>query len=113
MITPIVLFGIAAVGGLALATLRFKGKEFPMPLSLLHGVIAASGLVTLILYVLNNTVASIVTLALILFVVAALGGFVAFTFHLRKKQLPIPLMLIHAAVAVLAYILLLKGAFWA
>ena len=41
-----IVFAIAALGGATLATLHFRGRTpLPMPLALLHGLLAASGLV--------------------------------------------------------------------
>jgi len=109
----VVLFGLAALGGLFLAALRFKEKDLPLPVALVHGAVAASGLVTLLVSVLRSgdPTKGLLPIALGLFVVAALGGFVLFSFHLRKKLLPIPLMLIHALVAVAGYACLLFAVF--
>jgi hypothetical protein len=43
----------------------------------------------------------------VLFIVAALGGFGLFFHHLRKVALPIWLVVVHALVAVVAFVLLL------
>jgi hypothetical protein len=99
----IVLFAVAALGGAFLASLRFRGKDLPMPLALVHGVVAAAGLVTLLLAVLQGHAVGLATIALGILVVAALGGFVLFSFHLRRKPIPIPLMLVHAVVAVAGF----------
>jgi len=40
-------------------------------------------------------------------VLAALGGFVLFSFYLRKKQLPMGIMVVHALVAIAAFLVLL------
>ncbi len=109
MTLPLVLFGIAALGGLLLATLRLKNRALPMPLALIHGAVAAAGLVALLLLVLANGGAHNAGVALVLFVVAALGGFFLFSFHLRNKPLPIPVMAVHALVAVAGFALLLLG----
>jgi hypothetical protein len=45
--------------------------------------------------------------ALIIFIIAALGGFVLFTMHLMKKSLPGGLIFLHGLVAVVAFIILL------
>jgi hypothetical protein len=110
MTAALVLFALAAVGGLVLALMRFKGKPYPpMGLALVHGAAAAAGLVTLIVLVAQGTQKSNATTALGLFVVAALGGFVLFFHHLRKSPLPIWLVVVHALVAVVAFLVLLFG----
>lgn len=112
-VIAVILFGIAALGGGFLAALRFQDKELPMPLALVHGGVAAAALVTLLVSVVRSPepTAGLAPVALVLFVVAALGGFALFSFHLRKKPLPIPLVLVHAVVAVAGYACLLLGVF--
>ena len=61
-------------------------------------------------FVAKGGTASSVTTSLILFLVAALGGFGLFSFHLRKLALPIWIMVVHALVAVLAFVILLVAA---
>lgn len=109
MTVALVLFAIAAAGGALMAFLRFSNKPIPMPLALLHGTLAAVGLVVLAIHAFDAAGTSQARVALGIFVVAALGGFTLFSFHLRKKQLPIPLVVIHGAVAVVAFLILLLG----
>lgn len=105
----IVFFAFAAIGGLILAVKAFKKESLPMPLSLLHGGLAAAGLVMLIFGVAATAEPGNALIALIIIVAAALGGFVLFSFHLRKKEHPKTLILIHGGAAVIAFVLLL---FW-
>jgi hypothetical protein len=111
MTAPLVLFAIAALGGLILAVIRFRGKPYPpFGLAVVHGLFAAAGLVALIVAVAQGHAPSRATTALILFVIAALGGFVLFFTHLRKSALPIWLMVVHALVAVAGFVVLLIAA---
>jgi ABC-type transport system involved in cytochrome c biogenesis permease subunit len=111
---PIILFGIAAVGGLTMAILRLRKPENPLPigLALAHGALAAAGLVALILAVVGAGTAApdLLKASLVIFVVAALGGFFLFSFQLRKKPIPVGVMVIHALAAVTAFALLLVTA---
>jgi hypothetical protein len=111
MVVALVLFGIAALGGLVLATQRFRGAPQPaLPLALLHGAIAAAGLIALIVAVTGAAgTVNLAKAALVVFLVAALGGFFLISQHLSKKPLPIPVVVIHALVAVTGFILLLIG----
>ncbi len=110
MTTAAIVFAIAAAGGLALAGLRLSGKELPpMWLAIVHGLVAATGLVLLIAAVAGATVPTLAKVALGGFVVAALGGFALFANHLRGKALPVPLVLVHGLVAVLAFVALLAA----
>ena len=107
MLTALILFGVAALGGVLLVYLRVTNKPLPLPLALLHGALAATGLVLLAIGVFGTGGPEQARLALGLFVLAALGGFVLFSFHLRKKQLPMGVIMIHALVAVAAFLILL------
>lgn len=111
MTIALILFGLAAVGGAIMAVTRFRGApQPPMALALVHGLAAAAGLVVLIAFLAGGSAASTATIALILMVIAALGGFVLFGNHLRKKELPIVLMLAHAIAAVVGFLILLGTA---
>src|SRR5919206_65025 len=101
MTAALVLFGIAALGGLIIAIMRFKGRPYPsIGLALVHGAVAAAGLVALIALVAQGHGTSRATTSLVLFIIAALGGFVLFFHHLRKVALPVWLVVVHALVAV-------------
>ena len=111
MLIALVLFALAAIGGLVLALQRFSGKPLPsFPLALVHGLAAASGLVALIVVVANGSGPAAAKTGLVLMVGAALGGFFLFTRHLKQVALPIPVMILHAVVAVAGFITLLFGA---
>ena len=106
MITIILLFAVAAVFGLTLLIPVIQGKTPKRAFEFIHGGIAAIALVMLILEFLEegNTVPQI---SLILFVVAALGGFVLFSRDLQQKPIPKGLALVHAGAAVIAFLILL------
>lgn len=111
MVIALVLFGIAALGGLVMAAIRLRGAERPpTAIALLHGVLAAAGLIALIVAVTAGSVPGLARTALIIFIVAALGGFFLFAQHMQKKALPIPVMVVHALVAVVGFVLLLVAA---
>lgn len=102
----VILFALGAAGGLYVASRHLKGNPPSIGLALLHGVLGAAGLVCLVLFVLkagNN----LATLALVLFVLAALGGFVLFAKHLKGRPLGKGLITGHALVAVIGFVLLL------
>ena len=103
---PIVLFALAALGGIGLAIMRLRGRPtLPLGLAVAHGLLAAAGLVVLIWAVFGQGLAA--KASLVLFIIAALGGFVLFSFQLRQKAIPIAVMVVHAIVAVIAFVLLL------
>jgi len=104
----IILFAIAALGGATLAYMRFTNKTIPLLLALVHGLFAAPGLVLLILGFMRMGGKGI-TAALVIFLIAAIGGFTLLSFQLRSRPLPIPLVLIHGVAALVAFIILLSG----
>lgn len=105
----LVLFGLAAVLGLVLAAALFRKKETSKPVALAHGAVAAAGLVVLVLHAVRHPHQSL-TLAISLFVLAALGGGWLFANDLRKKPGPLFLVGLHAVAAVAAVALVLTVA---
>jgi hypothetical protein len=110
MTIAIVLFAIAALGGIALATLRFrKGQNPPLGLAALHGAAAVAGVIALIVAV-RAGAPPVATTALLIFLGAAVGGFVLIANHLRNVTIPTWLVVVHALVAVAAFVTLLSAA---
>jgi len=109
--TAIVLLALTAVGGLLMAGIRFAGKPRPPnSIAMVHGLLAASGL-TLLLYA--GTVHGLpgtAMLGIVLLIGAALGGLVLnLAYHTKELPLPIWLVLTHAAVAVVGFVVLVVG----
>lgn len=104
----IALFAGAAIMGLIIATAIFTNKPAtPKPAVVAHGLFGATALVLLIVYMINNP-ENYPQISLILFVVAALGGFILVYNDLAKKSPgPKGLVVVHALVAVTAFVLLL------
>jgi hypothetical protein len=109
LIYAAILFALGALGGLVMAMRAFKGEALPVPLAIGHGVLGASGLVLLIIGVLAGTGGGTARIALALLVVAALGGFYLLSFHLRKQQHPKAVIVVHALVAVVGFLMLLMA----
>jgi hypothetical protein len=109
IVTAVILFALAAAGGLLMAGLRMSGTPRPPAwLAMGHGLLAAAGLTLLLYAACTVGVADIVLVAIGLFLAAAAGGVALnLLFHVRGKPLPLPLMAAHAALAVLALALLL------
>lgn len=108
MQTATVLLLLAALGGLAMAGMRFSGRPFPPPwLPLLHGFLAGAA-VTLLIYAAATTgLPPLAFYALLLFLAAALGG-VTMNLGYQWRRLPLPkwLVLVHAGVAAIGFALL-------
>lgn len=105
----LIVFAIAAVGGLVLASSVLRGKLAPWAISVLHALPGASGLVLLILTVLQGAAPARVSAALGLLVVAALGGFYLASLHLRGTVAPKTVVFVHAGVAVAGFLTLLSA----
>jgi hypothetical protein len=106
----IILFAIAALGGITLAFMHFRGRTPPpLALAILHGLVAASGLVVLLLAVLKIGIGGAPTVALAFFLLAALGGFALLSFHLRGRALPNGLVAGHGLLAVTGFVVLLAA----
>lgn len=108
----------AALVGLALTSSHFRGSGESRPstaLAAVHGGLAAAGIV-LLAVALTRVPGSFTaqgagagTLALVLFVLAALGGSYLFLGrHVRGRSLSTPVILIHALVAVVGLFAILS-----
>ena len=100
--TAAVVFAIAALGGIVLASQVLRGKFAPWMLSLLHAALGAAGIVLVLVTVIQGLRGS-AALALGLFVVAALGGFFLASFHYRKQLPPSAVVVVHAVVALAGF----------
>jgi hypothetical protein len=108
LVYAIVLFAIAACGGLILASSVLRGKLAPWALSLGHALLGAAGLVCLILLFLQGSTGSRLSAALALLVLAALGGFFLASYHLRRQLPPKAVVIGHASLAVIGFLTLLS-----
>src|SRR5262245_45103718 len=99
--TAVIVLGLAALGGLTLAGIRLSGSPRPPTwMAVGHGLVAATGLVLLIYAIATTTTPQLTQVALGVLVLAALGGAGLYLgFHLREKELPIPLVLGHGLIA--------------
>jgi len=109
MQTAAIILGLAALGGLTLAIVRFRGTPYPPTwMALGHGLVAATGLGFLGYATYYPGIPQLGQIALGILVVAALGGATLFLgFHLRQRALPIPLVVLHGLIAATGYVTLL------
>jgi hypothetical protein len=106
-----VFFTLAALGGLTILVMRLKGVPWPpLWLALGHGVVAATGLGLLGYEAYDKGVPPLAQYALGAFVLAALGGATLLVmFHLKRRPLPVPLILGHGLIALVGLALLLTS----
>lgn len=110
--TSIVLFAIAAAGGLVMAGMRISGDRNPPAwLAMLHGLLAAAGLTLLLFAAFTTGLPSYATWGLVLLVIAALGGlYLNLGYQEKRVLLPKPIVYVHAAIAVIGFLLVLAAA---
>ena len=108
----VVLFAIAAAGGLVMAGVRlFADRNPPAWLAMLHGLLAAAGLTLLLFGAFTIGVSRTGVWALVLLIIAALGGlFLNLGYQEKRKLLPKPVMYVHVVIAVVGFILLIVAA---
>ncbi|RAP55666.1 hypothetical protein [Oleiagrimonas sp. MCCC 1A03011] len=105
----LLVFAVAAVGGLVLAASVLRGRLAPWALSIVHALLGATGLVLLLVLAWRGVHSPHATIALGLFVIAALIGFFLASLHLRKETAPKNVVLIHAGIAVAGFLTLLSA----
>ena len=111
--TACVLFLLAALGGLAMAGIRFSGnRNPPVWLAMGHGGLAVAGVALLAFAVVAGGAPAAALWSLVLLLVAAAGGTVLFlSYEWKRELLPTWLVLVHAVVAVIAFLMLVVAAF--
>lgn len=111
--TSCLLFSAAALGGILMAGLRFSGRPRPPSwLAMGHGLLAAAGL-TLLIYAWSTAdIPVMAQFATVLFIIAAAGGAaINLLFHVKQLPIPISWMVVHAVLAIAAFVLLLLSVF--
>ena len=109
----VLIFAIGALGGLVLASSVLRGRLAPWALSIIHMLLGATGLVLTALVVLGGSDAGkgMVPIALLILVVAALGGFYLASIHVKKEVASRGVVFTHAGIAVIGFLLLVGAAF--
>ncbi len=110
LITSIVIFALAAVFGLLNLAKVLGEKPTQKPMVFIHGILAAAALVILLVFATGTRGQSPIA-SIVLFLVAAVGGFILFARDMSKKPGPKALALIHGIVAVIGFLILLVFTF--
>jgi hypothetical protein len=103
----VIVFAIAALGGLYLAAHVLRDRFAPWTVSLLHAALGALGLILLIAVLVTGPAPRAALAGFVILLIAALGGFLLASFHLRQRLPPKPVVVIHAGVAVVGFLVLL------
>jgi hypothetical protein len=106
--TALILFTVAALGGLAMAGIRFIGGHNPPAwLSMLHGLLAAAGLTLLIYAGYTGEVPMLARVSGGLLLLAAIGGaYLNLGFQQKQRLLPVTIVVGHAVLAVVGFLCL-------
>ena len=108
LLSALIVLAIGALGGLTLAGVYvLQEKLAPWALSLLHAALGAIGLLLLIYAALTSGISRAALAALLILVIAALGGFYLASIHLRGQVAEKSLVFIHAGAAVIGFLTLL------
>ena len=109
MKTALVLLTITALGGVTMAFIRLgRNANPPSSLAMLHGLLAGSALTLLLYAYFTVGLPALAGWALLLFLGAASGGvFLNLGYHAKAVLLPKSIVVVHAAIAVVGYVMLL------
>lgn len=107
----VILFTLAALGGIVLASMHLSKAHVHFWMGLVHAGLALPALVLLFWATVVRNWSPLLTASLTLFLAAAGGGVVMFLMHGKKKPLPVGLIVGHGSLALLGYIALLIALF--
>jgi hypothetical protein len=105
LITAIIFFALAALLGFYLLTFILQNKETPKGVAFTHGPLAAIGLIMLLIYAMLYRPIPIVSI--VIFVLAALGGFMLMYRDITGKSVPKWMAIGHGLAAIAGFIFLL------
>lgn len=107
MIVAVILFAVGALFGLHILTNILRNKPTPKPSVIIHGLLVAIGLILVLGGVIVGGDRRLM-ISLILFIVAALGGFTMLFIDVFKKKLPPKILaLLHPVIAAVGLIILI------
>src|SRR5262245_64226479 len=99
------LFSLVAIIGLFLISYILSNKNTPKGLALVHGIFGACAIILLVIYCFISSPAPVESL--VLFILAALGGFVMMYRDIIGKSLPKWLAILHGSIASIGFIFLI------
>ena len=106
--TAVILLALTGAGGLLMAGMRFTGRPHPPSwLAMGHGLLAGSGLTLLLYAAFTAGLPGSAWAGLVILAGAALGGLTLnLGYHVKNLALPIWLVLVHTAAAVVGLMVL-------
>lgn len=109
IIAAIGFFSLAAILGMILLAFVLRNKNTPKACLFTHGLMAATGLLLLVIYAFKSSPRPIESI--VLFLIAATGGFVLGIRDLTNRKVPKWLAIGHGLTALTGFVFLLIFAF--
>lgn len=110
ILSAILLFGLAAVVGLYIVVIGVRFRRGSLALGLGHAGLAITGLILLVVAIIRASAHYLLyNSAALLFVLTLAGGLVLLALREGRKPPPMVVVGIHAAMALFALYLLVKG----
>jgi hypothetical protein len=103
------LFILVIASGVTLAALEHRGRALPLKLSVWHGLAGVAAIVLLVPEAVTHPGVHPVNLAILVFILTALGGLLLFAFRASHQRLPFAVVVLHGLFAVAALALLFAG----
>lgn len=110
LILIIALFALAALLGVYLLAYILQGRNTPKAIVFIHGPLAATALILLIVY--SLLFSSYLFISTFVFIMAALGGLTLIFRDLTGKSVPKWLALTHGITAIAAFLLLIVSLYF-
>jgi hypothetical protein len=107
LVVGIIFLLLAGLFGSILLNAILKNKHTPKPIVFLHGAVAFFAILVMIGYVVAGNTAPLLIAALVLFILAAMGGVFMVTLDFRKKPISKIVALIHPLVAISGFVCLI------
>lgn len=105
LIIAILFFAFAALLGMYLLAFILQNKNTPKGVAFTHGLLAAIGLIILIMYTILNP--SWMIISVVLFIFAAIGGLVLIYRDIFGKSIPKWMAMGHGLLAIVAFLLVI------
>ena len=110
MLLIITLFGLAILAGLSLVFMGLRYQRSSLVLGLGHAGIALTAVILLIMYIIREATSHMLyNDAALLFVLTLAGGIVLLMTRSNNKSAPMPVVIVHASLALIALALLING----
>jgi amino acid transporter len=102
-------FILVMAGGVVFAIRDRSEPRLPLKLSVVHGLLGITAIVLLVMFALAHPGDRPLNLSILLFILTALGGLMLFAFRASKQRLPLAVVVLHAAFAIVGLALLVAG----